>query len=309
MKLDRLLVWLKPQFIGDAVMAMPILDGLIADGRKPIVYASPLIQDVLGDRRQNVEFTDGKKLSGIGPVLNEAKRLRAMNLDAVILINRSFRSALAARLARIPIRVGHQTEGRGFLLSHKLRYDPAKNEAECYLDLSRLLGLNYPWIPPKIAVSPDEAVAGLKWLQGATVGIQPGARYAEKQVPASVMAEVANALVNSGYKLALLGGKDEIEAAERFQGLLTQPAVNIVGKTSMRGSLGALSQLKVMIGSDTGLMHLACASGIGTVTVFGPNPASKWGHTWGENRVLEAPQGRIGDVTAEQILDLALPLL
>ncbi|MGL1297071.1 glycosyltransferase family 9 protein, partial [Vibrio parahaemolyticus] len=78
-----------------------------------------------------------------------ARRLRAGRFDVALVVNRSFRSALTARLADIRVRCGHSVERRGMLLTHPVRYDWKKNEAECYLDLGRALGLDMPSIEPK----------------------------------------------------------------------------------------------------------------------------------------------------------------
>jgi ADP-heptose:LPS heptosyltransferase len=44
-----------------------------------------------------------------------------------------------------------------------------------------------------------------------------------------------------------------------------------------------------MVGSDTGLMHIAAAVGCPTVTVFGKLNASKWGHAYPPHHVISSP--------------------
>ncbi|MEZ0327383.1 MAG: glycosyltransferase family 9 protein, partial [Fimbriimonas sp.] len=58
-----------------------------------------------------------------------------------------------------------------------------------------------------------------------------------------------------------------------------------------------------MIGADTGLMHMATAVGCPTVTIFGPTPAQKWGHTYGSNQVILAPEGDMSKVAPQTILE------
>lgn len=303
---DSVLVWLKPNYLGDAVMATPLMDALASSGMKTAVLAGNLVTDLLADRVSAVRFLRAGKISGVLPVLREAKRLRAMGFSATLLVNRSFRSALAARLARIPERVGFATEGRGFLLTEPVPYSPDRFEAECFLDLARAIGVEGTTHIPKLTVSDEERKKGFELLDGATVGLQPGARYPSKQLALERMAFVAKGLSERGAELALLGGPDEKDDAKRFQALTGTKVVDLVGTTSIRQTMGALANLSLMIGSDTGLMHVAAAVGCPTVTAFGPNPASKWGHRYAPHRVIEAPGGDLRRVSAQEVLAVSL---
>ena len=301
---ERALVLLKPQYLGDAVMACPLIDSLSATYAETIVMCGPLVQEALQDRSQKVRFERGEKISGIAPVLRTAKTIRSLGIDQVYLVNRSFRSALSMRIAGIPFRIGHTTEARGYLLTNRVPYDPVKFEAECYLDLARTMNVETADAKPKLCVSDAEKNSVSSLLQGAAVGVQPGARYPQKQVPLSVMAEVVRTLHSRGQRVVLLGGPEEAEQAKNFCALLEEPALDLTGKLAIRQTLGALANLKLMIGSDTGLMHLAAAVGCPTVTVFGPNPASKWGHRYGPHTVIEAPGGNMSLIRAGAILEV-----
>jgi heptosyltransferase-2 len=302
---ERALVLLKPQYIGDAVMALPLIDAVAAAYRDTVVSCGPVVREVLADREAIVKFAPGAKISGVLPVLRAVKALKDLRVDAAFIVNRSFRSALAVRKAGIPVRFGHSTEGRALLLSHPVPYDAKKFEAECYLDLAREAGIEIPCDRPVIRLSNDERTTGEALLEGATVGVQPGARYPKKQVPLEVLAEAVKGLQAEGRKIALLGGSEEASFAGEFARMLDDAPINLVGKLEIRKSIAALSALKLMVGSDTGLMHLAAAAECPTLTVFGPNPASKWAHNYEPHRHLSAPKGDIRRVSAKQILDQA----
>ena len=293
---------LKPQYLGDAVMACPLIDSISAAYAKTIVMCGSLVAEVLHDRANSVRFEKGEKISGVAPVLRTAKTIRSLNVDHVYLVNRSFRSALSTRIAGIPFRIGHATEGRGYLLTNRIAYDPAKFEAECYLDLARAMNVETAEGTPKLCVNDEEKSAAKELLQGAEIGVQPGARYPQKQVPLSVMAEVVRKLQSQGQRIVLLGGPEEAEQTKHFCTLLEKESLDLTGKLAIRQTLGALANLKLMIGSDTGLMHLAAAVGCPTITVFGPNPASKWGHRYGPHKVIEAPEGNMSRISAKAIL-------
>lgn len=281
---DNVLVWLKPQYLGDAIMALPLLDELIEASGTVVVRANRAVLSLLEDRP--VKALEAVKFTGLGALTQAARQLRSHNLDAAFLVDRNFRSAATVWLSRTPIRVGHATEGRSFLLTHTKPYDVLKSEVDCGLDLVTGFLEPDPHRNPKLSlIESDRLPEGApKKLR---VGFQPGARYASKQFPVASLAEIALTLQEP---CLLLGGKDEMEAGQTFESAVSGiPVHNWIGKTTLRESMALLSTLDVFVGSDTGLMHVAAALGVPTVTIFGPNPASKWGHDYAPHQVIIAP--------------------
>jgi heptosyltransferase-2 len=301
-------VWLKPGYLGDAVMALALLDGLSANGR-PQVFVGAALRQLYATRKDAMDMLDPPRAKGWGGVFRAANYLRELRPESVLLVNRSFRCALVARLAGVPRRVGHATEGRGLLLTDALPYPQDRKESLCYLDLARLLGFDLPDIPPTLPTTDAEREEAARLLAGATVGLQPGARYRSKRIPQPVLLAIAAELRESGHRIALLGGREERPLAAEFARRLGGEAINLVGETSLRLSLGALANLRLMIGSDTGLMHLSVAVGCPTVTVFGPTSAKKWAHRLPHTVAVEAPGGRLSRVPADAILRAAQSLL
>ncbi|RYG17885.1 hypothetical protein EON82_23315, partial [bacterium] len=114
----RVLVSMKT-YLGDAVMTAPLLDALEAAGWETTLLTAPLVAKALG-RERLIPF---EKRRWPWEVMRQARDLRTYGFDACLLVNRSVRAALLARLAGIPIRVGHPREGRGALLTHRVPYD------------------------------------------------------------------------------------------------------------------------------------------------------------------------------------------
>jgi ADP-heptose:LPS heptosyltransferase len=214
--------------------------------------------------------------------------LRRERFSSAVLVNRSFRAALIVRLAGIRMRVGHAMEGRGALVSCKVPYEEDKFEAETCMDLARALGFDGD-IHPHLRVSEEEMRFGREALEGATIGIQPGTRYEAKQIPLSVLHEVVSTLQSRGESIVLVGGADEVEIGRALQDGLSKPVKSLIGETDIRQSLGVLANLRLVVGGDTGLMHMAAAVGGPTVTVFGPTNAKKWGHHYSPHQVVVAP--------------------
>lgn len=281
-------------YIGDAVLAEPVVRSLDEFHVEPVIYGSRLVAEVL-DREVVVPSLNRKWRAAVV----QGRQLRRLNSEAILLINRSFRSALAARLSGMPVRIGHATERRKFLLTHSFPYSKQGCETSCYLELLKPLSVPQVAPIPQIECDPSQSRIG-KGLK--TVGLQPGARYEAKQIPIPTLQFVAKSLAESGFEIVLMGGNDEVEAANRFLDGLPIPVTNLVGQLSISEAKATLAGLDRIVGSDTGLMHLAAAVGCPTLTVFGPNPSSKWGHHYEPHLILDSPGGNIREIPAESIL-------
>jgi heptosyltransferase-2 len=305
---ERTIVLLK-QFLGDGVMVEPLVSTLAENYSHVDVLALPPVQQVLGHLDGKVSFVHMEKIKSLRDTMNQARRIRRKGYDVAFLVNRSFRAAILARLAKIPIRVGHGTEGRQWLLTNSVPYLAEDFEAKSYADLGRAMGLQVGRLEPLLQVSSSELEEGKKLSQGADVAVQPGARHDYKRVPTKLLAAVAGVLQERGHDLVFLGGAEEAEAGEALAKQLKRPAVNLIGATSIRQSLSVLANVKAALGSDTGVMHFAAGLGIPTVTAFGPTPAIKWGHHYAPHHVLQAPNQDLTRLDSEVLIRAVLTAL
>ncbi len=90
--------------------------------------------------------------------------------------------------------------------------------------------------------------------------------------------EVANYLLECGLNLVLTGGpgQDEVAYVNRFHQQLPEKVINLAGKTSLAQLTGLITGARLFIGPDTGVTHLASATGAPTIAVFGPTDPVKW---------------------------------
>ncbi|HWA82099.1 MAG TPA: glycosyltransferase family 9 protein, partial [Fimbriimonadaceae bacterium] len=182
MRPERTIVLLK-QFLGDGVMAEPLVSTLAATYHHVDVLALPSVQQVLSHLDGRVSFIQMEKVKSLRDTMIQARKIKLKGYDVAYLVNRSFRSAILARLAKIPIRVGHGTEGRTFLLTKSVEYRPTDFEAKSYTDLAIAMGIDVARTDPKLLVNTEEMREGKSFAEGATVAIQPGARYDYKRTP------------------------------------------------------------------------------------------------------------------------------
>lgn len=309
MRSERAIIVLKPRFLGDTVMATPLIDRVKREYEATTLWGSPLVRELLREDLDRLQVDNSVSLKRVGALVQEARRLRGERYQVAFIVNRSFRSALLTVLARIPTRVGHRTEGRGPLLTHRVPHDPLRHEGEAYGDLARAVGLEGAYDRVFLTVSEAERQRGLEIAQGATVALHPGASMLEKRMPLPALKKMVEALADQGHRIALFGGKEERSYGEELANFTSVPLLNLIGTTDLRETLGALSHFKLMIAGSTGVMHMAVAMGVPTVGVFGPNLASRWGHSYGRNQAIQIPSKRIADLDPDVVLAAAAKAL
>lgn len=285
----RVLLWLNPTFLGDAVLTTPLIESLIELKAEVVVYAGPAILQLYGHLVDRVSLVEARPARTVRGSLAEAKFVRSLRPDVVFVLKRSFRSAAYARLVRADMRVGHATEGRGFLLDRSIRPDLEIFEADSVSELLKLLGHPVPITKPSLSVSDAEREEVRPILSGARVGLQPGGRFSGKRPAPEMSARIVEHLAEKGIGVALFGAMGERKSVDALQEHTSVPSVDLVGELSLRQSMAALSQMDLFVSGDTGLAHIAAALGVPTLQLFGKTPVGRWGWKGPRNRVLVAP--------------------
>ena len=124
-RVRRILVVI-PNWVGDVVMATPVLAALRADypnARISYLMRAYVREVVAGGNWHDAEifWPQQKGLQREVRMLDLARRLRGERFDLALLLTNSFRSALVAWMGRIPSRIGYARDGRSWLLSERLR--------------------------------------------------------------------------------------------------------------------------------------------------------------------------------------------
>ena len=113
--------------------------------------------------------------------------------------------------------------------------------------------------------------------------------WPSKNYPPRLWLQVINQLATSGRKLVFLGGKGDQPIVDYLEPQLQNShCVNLVGKTSLQEMLSLLSKAQLVVGGDTGPMHIAASMGVRTLTLMGPTYAGKCAPFGSLATVLEA---------------------
>jgi heptosyltransferase II len=291
----RLLLIL-PCCIGDVVMATATLQAL----RRGYPDAH-ITWAVGGWSRQAVEYhpalnaildtgSAALPVKSPGGFFRFVRQVRAGHYDLLVSLVRSPLMSLAALLTGVPQRAGLDSGGRGFGYNIKAPIDPRtiRPEGDIYLDTARALRIDTTGCFATLPVR-DEARTTIRHLlaeRGISTpylvihpggGQNPGMVMDSKRYPPENFAALANALADEvGKRIILVGAKSDFDIINRVEVGLNRKPVVFCGELSLQ-QIGALAAGGTLyMGNDTGMTHLAAASGAKTVMILGPSDPRRY---------------------------------
>jgi heptosyltransferase-2 len=278
------LVVRSPNWLGDAVMALPAVRNLktLLAGQS-LAVATP---EKLAALWQACPFVDQvialPQPKRIGVV---AGQLREGKFAAAVLLPNSLRVALEAWRAGIPQRFGYARGGRGLFLTRTIpvpkRDSVRLHQKFYYLDLAAALGAPVDPTLPELrrAISAGDGPSAVSFA------ICPGAEYGPaKRWPLPNFIEVGKRLSEHGSVVILGAPGDAARAAELAEQL--PGAVNRAGQTTLAEFMAELEKSRLVISNDSGAMHLASALGVPTVAIFGSTEPALTGPLGARTAVL-----------------------
>jgi ADP-heptose:LPS heptosyltransferase len=216
------------------------------------------------------EFTD--KTHFLSKDLKEMVRLlKQEQFDIVIDLHNNLRThlltfQLGVKCYRFP-KLNFQ---KWFLTQFKINCLPEKHVVDRYFETVATLGVindgkNNQFYIPSSEIVDCRTTYDLAPKSYLAVAI--GAQFATKRIPESKLLEI---LSQVSLPIVLLGGKEDFSKAERIcQKLSNQSINNACGKHSLLESASIVSQTKVLLTNDTGLMHIAACFAVPIVSVWG----------------------------------------
>ena len=212
-------------------------------------------------------------------------RLRARRFDLALVPLMGpgmIECVLMAFLSGARQRIGIEQEGAGLLFTVKVPRQAHLSATEHNLELARALGLRPRRAAAEISLRPEELRFGQRFWEAHAqpagrprVAFHPGAQWAARLRcwPASRFAALGRALVaQTGSPIALLGGPSERATCAQIASALGEDnLVNMCAQTTLGQAAGQIAAAHLLVANDSGLMHVARATGTPCVAVFGPS--------------------------------------
>lgn len=319
MQVPQRVLFIRTDRLGETLLNLPAVAALKAalpDASLTLLVHPDLVPLLTGcpgfDRVLPAPLTMG------APWWSRAWRLgRALSrhrFDAALVSNPKKELHAAVWLAGIPVRVGYGRKW-GCLLTHRLpdrKRLGDRHEVEYNMDLVRTLGLPLevvPWHFPPFSHEQAELLR-LPELQGTQpsqplVAVHPFSSAPSKRWPAERYRELIRHLARQGgVRVVVVGGPEEQTQASSVLPA-DAPAVNLVGRLTLRQLAGLLQRARLLVSNDSGPAHLAAAAGTRTVVLFGSTQPStgpgRWG-PWGSGHMVIA-RSRLADITVDEVME------
>lgn len=339
---------IRPDHIGDNLLTTPSMVALakatprarrlalVGDWSSSIMAAYPEVHQVF--TLPFPGFTRARKESLLQPYIRAwqwSHKVRQLRAEVAIIMRPDhWWGALLAYMAGIPARVGYDKPEVAPFLTRAIPFARGHVVRQC-------LRLVEPWtgvIPDdqveyRFPINDEDRDFIKTYLQEygvrpdtPIVVIHPGAGTPIKRWDSEQWSLVADRLaVHERATIIFTGSDAEYPQIARIMAKMKNRAVSLAGETTV-GQLAALyARARVVIGSDSGPLHLAVASGAPTVTLYGPADPDEFG-PWGNParqvvvtsgmgcapcRILDWPGDHpsnhpcIRDITPRQVIEAA----
>jgi heptosyltransferase-1 len=314
--------------LGDVVHALPVAATLraarprarlvwIVERREAAVLREHpaldevIVADTRGWRRARTAAAARAALADLRAL---RRRLTQAHFDVALDLQGLMKSGLITAACRAPLRIGFPAGwGReplhALFVNRRVQPPPsARHVVEQYLALLGPLGIAERRLQFHLPASAAVETRMEEWLAGAglkphrrLVLLNPGAGRADKRWPVAHFATLARRLVHdaAAHVLVTWGPGEEATAhaiAEGSAGVIAAPP------TDLDALLALLRRASVVVGSDTGPLHMAAGLGTPCVGLFGPTAAERNGPYGAGHRTLSSPDGTMAALTPERVL-------
>jgi heptosyltransferase II len=309
-KRQRILV-MRYRFIGDTLLAVPFLrqlhkaypdaqiDLLAAPNSGELLENCPYLSRIIYfDTTRKHRYENTAQADKPQSLWSYAGRLRKTKYDTAFVLKRSLSSAALAFMAGIPERIGFDTEGRGFLLTKRVPYQQKRHEIDCFLDVLAAANIevnrrdcrleawpnpadkykvleifhSYQHAPETKLIPPRKQRHFCLHLTSSN----PSKEWSIKEA-----AKVAEWLLgHEEYHIHCFGATSDKVVYETLRAHLfkhQQPRIyNHCGKFTITESMAFLKHMNLVVGVDSGALHMAAAANVPILALFGPQSPIKW---------------------------------
>jgi heptosyltransferase-3 len=286
--------------IGDALMTTPVMEALHARHPRAVL-------DIVADPRSSELFTHcpyrdriihRDKQQGWRGSLSLVRELRRRRYDLIVDLRTDGLAWLLRsrkRLTRQGARhaQGHAVERHMRVIRH--------HAGSSGIPPTRL------WLTGREQAFATRVLGdlpGRRWL-----ALGPGARWEPKRWPPNQFRELVQSRREHFDALVLLGSPAETDICRALAEGLTLPCLDLSGRTGLLEAAAVLSCMRLYIGNDSGLGHLAAAVGIPTLTLFGPGAPRRYRPWNPRGRWLQSPNQDIRALSVSRVADALAGLL
>ena len=315
--------------LGDVVHALPVAAALharlprarvawIVERREAaILRGNPAVDEVIPvDTRGWRDCRTLVAAAAVAGQLAELRRhLRGARFDVAIDLQGLLKSGVLTAATRAPLRIGyaaaHCRERMNALFTNRHVSPPAsaRHVVERYLALLeplgvRALSVEFPLPMDALAEARiDDFLtrSGLK-PRSRLIVLNPGAGRADKRWPVERFRALTERLtLEAGAAVVVVWGPDEVALAETIVDSSRAGRALLAPPTSVEELVSLLRRASVVVGGDTGPLHLAAALAVPCVGLYGPTLVERTGPYGQTERALVGPDGTLASLGVDAV--------
>ncbi len=253
--------------IGDIVLTFPVIRCLkqqLPESEIHYLTKSSFSELITASSYIDKTFFLEKSINQLIPLLKQEK------YDAIIDLHNNLRTRIVSyklgvsRVYRFP----KLNVLKWLYVTLKINHLPSNHVVDRYFDAVKSLGVINDLKNNTFHLSKEVDVEeAFRIKKGNFIAIAIGAQFKTKRIPTEKLIEIISKVE---LPVVLLGGKmDEEEGNKLLVAVKNKTITNACGKYSLMESASILSQSKVLLTNDTGLMHIATCFNIPIVAVWG----------------------------------------
>ncbi|CAH0063209.1 ADP-heptose--LPS heptosyltransferase [Stenotrophomonas maltophilia] len=222
------------------------------------------------DGLPGVTFHAYDKKSGMAGVKELRRQLPPGRFEALLQMQVAFRANLLSAFIPAERRIGYDRSRskdlHGLFINERIPDRPGIHVLDAIGSFCEPLGLRQAEVSWDLAV-PQSAYewAAAQWQDDGrpVLMISPCSSHVRRNWYADRYAAVANHAAQRGWRVVLCGGRSELERsmADAIQAQLHTPALDLVGKDTLKQLPALLARANLVMTPDSGPMHIANAMG------------------------------------------------
>ena len=281
--------------IGDVIHALPVsyaiketfpdakITWVVEPPAYDLIKMNPCVDRIILFRKK-----DFRTLKGFAKLFLPFRReLQRETYDAVLDLQGLFKSAAIAFFANANIKLGicNMRELSDKISTPVIGEHSAGHIVERYLDTARAIGCRVEKVVFPLEIPPDEikkanAITNHAGLRAGNnyVILAIGANWTNKRWRVENFAEIGDWLYELEFIPVLVGnGTVDVQRAAEIEELMEIPPINLVNQTNLPQLTYIVKNSALVIGGDTGIVHLAAGLKVPVVMLMGPTDANRNG--------------------------------
>lgn len=260
----------------------------------------------------NVELIIFDKKAGFAGMKAVWRQLKGRRFDALIHMQLALRASLLTLGIHAQYKVGFHRqrakEGQWLFTNRKIADHQSAHVLDSFLTFVEYLGV--PRTAPTWSMpigEPERAFARQQLHDKPSVVICPAASKDERNWLTERYAQFADYVATQGYQVVFCGSPAprEVQLATTISELMTQPVVNLVGKTSLKQLTAILGEAKLVLAPDSGPAHIATTQGTPVLGLYAHSNPKRTGPYFNIEDVVSVYEDNVTKQQAKPLNELA----